>query len=331
MKRRDFVCLLGGMAAWPVVARAQQAGGLRRIGVLLGVAEGDTQAVGGLTEFTKALAQLGWTDGRNVRIDVRWGAADVGRMQTFAKELVGLKPDLLLVQTTPATAALQRETGSIPIVFVVVSDPVGSKFVASLPRPGGNITGFINIEGSVAGKWIEILKDLVPGAASLTLLYNPDTAPYIAYYLQPFEAAARASAIEPMAAPVHTGEDIERVIASLGERGRAGLVVAPDSFTQTRRNLDVIIAAAARHRVATIYPYRFCVAAGGLISYGIDTSDLYARAATYVDRILKGAKAADLPVQLPTKFELAVNLKTAKSLGLTMSREFLLLADEVIE
>jgi putative ABC transport system substrate-binding protein len=332
MRRRDFFTLLGGAAAaWPLTARAQQAGGMRRVGVLLGNSEGDAQAVAGLAAFNKALAGLGWVEGRNLHADYRWGAADVGRMQAYAKELVGLKPDLLVAQTTPATAALQRETKAIPIVFVVVSDPVGSGFVASLPRPGGTMTGFVNIEGSVAGKWIEILKDIAPAVSAAALLYNPDTAPYFTYYLEPFEAAARSSGIEPMATVVRTDDDIERAVARLANRGGAGLVLTPDSFLTTTHSVDLIVSLAARHRVPAIYPYRYFVAAGGLISYGTDNTDLYRRSATYVDRILKGAKPADLPVQLPTKFEMAVNLKAAQALGLNLSREFLLLADEVIE
>jgi putative tryptophan/tyrosine transport system substrate-binding protein len=332
MRRREFIALLGSAAAaWPLAARAQPAGGLRRIGVLLGGTEGDSQAVAGLATVKKALAELGWTDGRNIQLDYRWGGADVARTQAVAKELIALKPDLILSQTTPATAALQRQTRTIPIVFVVVSDPVGSGFVASFPRPGGNITGFVNIEGSVSGKWIEVLKDIVPGVNRATLLYNPDTATYFSYYLQPFEAAARSNAIEPIAAPVRATEDIERVVTGLGNRTDAGLVVMPDIFLQTARNRDLILSLAARTRVPTIYPYRYIVAAGGLISYGVDNADLWRRSAAYIDRILRGAKPADLPVQLPTKFELAVNLKTAAALGLNMSREFLLLADEVIE
>jgi putative ABC transport system substrate-binding protein len=330
MRRRDFITLLSGTAAaWPLAARAQQ--DMRRIGVLLAGTEGDPQSEAGFAAFTKALAALGWIEGRNIHVDHRWGAADIGRIQALAKELVGLKPDLLIGSATPTVAALQRETRTVPIVFVSVSDPVGSGFVASLPRPGGNITGFINIEGSVSGKWIEILKDLVPGTSSATLLYNPDTAPYFNYYLQSFEAAARSIGMQPMGAAVRTTEDIERIVASLGNRGGAGLAITPETFLMTKRNLDLVIAAAARHRVATIYPHRFCVDAGGLISYGVDIVDLWRRSAAYVDRILKGAKPADLPIQLPTKFELAVNLKTAIALGLSISREFLLLADEVIE
>jgi len=330
MRRREFITLLVGASAWPIAARAQRSG-LHRIGVLLANAKEDSQAVDGLAAFTKSLADLGWVDGRNIQIDERWGAADVGRMKAFAKELIGLKPDLLVGQATPATAALHNETHTIPIVFVIVSDPVGSGFVASLPHPGANITGFINIEGSISGKWIEILKDIVPGVSGAALLYNPDTAPYHDYYRQPFEAAARASGIEAMANPVRTAEEIERVITSLARRGGAGLVVMPDSFLLTRHNLDLIIALAARHRVPTIYPYRFAVAAGGLISYGTDNTDLWRRSATYVDRILKGATPADLPVQLPTKFDFAINLKTAKALGVTIPAILQTMADEVIE
>jgi putative ABC transport system substrate-binding protein len=330
MQRRDFIALLCGGAAWPFEVRAQQSGS-RRIGVLLGNAQEDSSTVDGLAAFAKSMAELGWMEGRNIQIDYRWGAADIDRMQAFAKELVGLKPDLLVAQTTPATAALQKETRTIPILFLIVSDPVGSGFVASLPRPGANITGFINIEGSISGKWIEILKDIVPGVSGAALLYNPDTAPYFEYYRQPFEVAARSSGIEAMPSPVHTAEDIERIVTSVAHRNGVGLVLMPDTFMVTKRNLDLVIALAARYRVPTVYPYRFCVEAGGLISYGTDNADLFRRSATYVDRILKGAKPADLPVQLPTKFDFAVNLKTAKALGLTISAILQATADEVIE
>jgi putative ABC transport system substrate-binding protein len=332
MQRREFITLLGGTAAaWPLAAQAQQDERMRRIGVLMGIAPGDVQAEAGLVAFKTALQEHGWAEGRNVRFDIRWGAANIDRMQAYAKELVGLRPDVILGQTTQAVAALQRETKSIPVVFVVVSDPVGSGFVASLPRPGGNITGFVNIESSLGGKWIEVLKDIVPRVTRASLMFNPETATYSAYYLRPFEAAARSQGIEPMAAPVRNDADIERVIASLGDSPTTGLVSMPDAFTATRRNLDLIVSLAARHRVPTIYPYRFMVVAGGLISYGIDTVDLYRRAPAYIDRILKGTKPADLPVQLPTRFELAVNLKTAKALGIEMPATLLGRADEVIE
>jgi putative tryptophan/tyrosine transport system substrate-binding protein len=332
MRRRAFLSVLGGaIAAWPLAAHAQQSGQKRRIGVLLGNAEGDTQAVAGLAAFKTALQELGWIDGRNIHIDYRFAAADVVRMQAFAKELVVLQPDLLVGQTTPVVAALQRETKTIPIVFIIVSDPVGSGFVASLPRPGGNITGFINIEASLGGKWIEILKEIVPRVTRAALIFNPETAPYFAFYQKPFEAAARSNGVEPIATPVHTAADIERFFESLGDGPDAGLVLPPDIFTSTKRNLDLITSLAARYRVPTIYPYRYMVDAGGLISYGIDNPDLYRRAPAYIDRILKGAKPADLPVQLPTKFELAINLKTAKALGIDMPATLLGRADEVIE
>jgi putative ABC transport system substrate-binding protein len=252
-------------------------------------------------------------------------------MQACAKELVVLQPDLLMGQTTPVVAALQRETKTIPIVFVIVSDPVGSGFVESLPRPGGNITGFINIEASLSGKWIEMLREIVPRVTRAAFLFNPDTAPYFAFYQQPFDVAARSNGIEPIATPVHSAADIERVFESLAGRPDTGLVLPPDIFTTTKANLALITSLAARARVPTIYPYRYMVAAGGLVSYGIDSADLYRRAPAYIDRILKGAKPADLPVQLPTKFELAINLKAAKALGIDIPATLLGRADEVIE
>jgi putative ABC transport system substrate-binding protein len=330
MRRREFITLVSGAAAaWPLAARAQQGGPVRRIGVLLGGAASDSPIAGGLAAFKAALGDLGWIDGRNIQIDYRFAAADVGRMHAMAKELVAPQPDLIVVHTTPSAAALQRETGTMPIVFVIVSDPVGSGFVASLPRPGGNMTGFINIEASLSGKWIEMLKEIVPRVGRAALMFNPETAPYFAFYQEPFEAAARSNGVEPVAAPVLTVTDIERVFESLAGRPDTGLVLIPDIFATTNTNL--ITSLAAQHRVPTIFPYRFMVAAGGLISYGIDSTDLWRRVPAYVDRILKGAKPADLPVQLPTKFELAINLKTAKAIGLDMPATMLGRADEVIE
>jgi putative ABC transport system substrate-binding protein len=332
MRRREFIALLSSAAAgWPLAVRAQQGGKMRRIGVLLGGAESDPQIVEGLAAFKTALGELGWIEGSNVQIDYRFAVADLERMRTFAKELVALRPDILVGQTTGVTAALQRETKTIPIVFLVVSDPVGSGFVESLPNPGGNITGFINIEASLSGKWIEMLKEIVPQVTRAAFMYNPTTAPYFAFYQQPFEAAARSNGIEPIAAPVHAAADIEHVFENYGNRSDTGLVLPPDVFTITRANLDLINTLAMRTRLPTIYPYRFMVTAGGLISYGIDNADLYRRAPAYVDRILKGARPADLPVQLPTKFELAVNLKTAKAMGIDIPPTLLGVADEVIE
>ena len=332
MQRREFITILGGAAAaWPLAVHAQQSGPVRRIGAMFGGAASDPQIVEGLVAFRAALAELGWIEGRNIQIDFRYAAADVDRMRIFAKELVALRPDVLVGHTTGVVAALKRETKTIPIVFFIVSDPVGSGFVESLPRPGGNITGFINIEASLSGKWIEILKEIVPRVARAALMYNPETATYIAFYQEPFEASARSNGIEPIAAPVRTTADIERVFGQIGNRSDTGLVLPPDVFVSTKVNLDLIASLAARTRLPTIYPYRYMVDAGGLISYGIDSTDLYRRAPVYVDRILKGAKPADLPVQLPTKFEMAVNLKTAKALGIEIPARLLGGADVVIE
>jgi len=331
MERRTFITLLGGTALWPVAVHAQQSGKMRRIGMLVGGADDDPQIVAGLAAFKTALEGLGWIEGRNIRTDIRFAAADVDRMGRLAKELVALQPDMLVGQTTAGTAALQRETKTIPIVFLIVSDPVGSGFVKSLPNPGGNITGFINIEASLSGKWVEILKEIMPRVTGAGLMFNPATAPYMAFYQRPFEAAARSSGIEPIVSPVHSAADIERVFDSLGNRPDTGLVMPPDVFTISKVNLDLIVSLAARKRLPTIYPYRYMVDTGGLISYGVDTVDIYRRASAYVDRILKGAKPADLPVQLPTKFEMAVNLKTAKALGIDIPATLLGGADEVVE
>jgi putative ABC transport system substrate-binding protein len=335
MDRRTFITLASGAAApcflWPLAARAQQSGRMRRIGVLMGGTESDTQSQAGIAALKSSLKELGWTDGSNIQIDIRWSAANVERMRELAKELVSLEPDLLFGHTTQPIAALQRATATIPILFVVVSDPVGSGFVASLPRPGGNITGFINIEASLGGKWIEVLKEILPNVTRAALMFNPDTAPYSRYYLEPFETAARFRGVEPMAAPVRTAADIERVIAGLGDHPDAGLAVMPDAALSTQANRALIVSLAERHRVPTIYPYRYWVNDGGLISYGIDQIDLYRRAPVYIDRILKGAKPAELPVQLPTRFEMAVNLRTSKTLGIEMPALLLARADEVIE
>ena len=326
MQRREFLTLLGGAALSPIAVGAQQPTGMRRLGVLLADVEGDPPAVAELAAFEKALRDFGWADGRNIRIDKRWGAVDVVRIKTLARELIRLRPDVILAASTSVTAALHGETGTIPIVFVSVSDPIGSGFVASLPRPGGNITGFINIEGSLSGKWIEMLKDIEPGIRRAALLFNPETATYFEYYQQSFEAAARSSAIEPIMAAARNAGDIERIVTSLGNGASAGLVVTPD--TSMRRNRDLIVSLAARYRVPTIYSSRSNVAAGGLISYGIDQTDLYRRAATYVDRILKGANPAELPVEQPTRFQLVINLKAAKALGLEVPQTLLAIADK---
>jgi putative tryptophan/tyrosine transport system substrate-binding protein len=329
VKRREFITLLGGAAMWPTGVRAQRTERMRRIGVLVGSAESDPESMPRVTTFERGLTELGWVSGRNVLIDYRWAAGEPANMQALAKELVERQPDVLLASSTPVVAALGRETGTIPIVFVVVSDPVGSGFIKSLSRPGGNMTGFINIESSLGGKWLELLKELAPRISRVAVMFNPETAPHAEYYVRPFEVAASSLAVKPSTVPVRSVTDIEQAIFDLGRAPASGLIVLPDTFTTVHRR--VIISAAANSNVPAIYPFRYMAGDGGLISYGVDLIDLYRRAAPYVDRILKGGKPADLPVQQPTQFEFAINLKTAKALGLEVPPTLLARADEVIE
>jgi putative ABC transport system substrate-binding protein len=332
MHRRSFLTLLGGgaAAAWPRVARAQQSERVRRVGVLTSYDENDAAPNGWLSGFKRALAELGWTEGRNVRMDVRWTTGSVDRAGLYAKELVGLQPDVILAESTPQTAALQRESRSIPIVFVLVSDPIGSGFVDSLPRPGGNITGFSNHDPTMGGKWLELLTEIAPGIKRVAAMYNPDTAPYVgSYYLPSFEAAARTFKLEPITAPIHNDGEIELAITSLAREPGGGLVLMPDGFVFAHRAM--IISLATRNNVPSVNNSQDFVRDGGLLSYGADTADLYRRAAPYVDRILRGARPAELPVQLPVKFAMALNAKTAKALGLTVPASILVRADEVIE
>ena len=330
MRRRDFITLLGGaMAAWPLGAHAQQREQIRRIGVLSSLAETDLEAQTWDAAFRKQLDELGWADGRNLHIEYRWGAGSVERMQLFAKELIRVNPEVILSFSTPATAALQAETHTIPIVFAAASDPVGSGFVASLTNPGGNITGFINLEASLSGKWLELVHEVAPHVSRVAFLFNPNTAPFAQYYLDSFRSAASALAVEAIEASVHSIAEVEAVMAKLGREAGAGLVVMSDTFLVFNR--ERIYSLAERNRLPTIYPYRFFVTEGGLMSYGVDFAVLFRGAATYVDRILRGAKPDELPVQLPTKFELVINLKTAKALGLTVPPSLLATANEVIE
>jgi putative tryptophan/tyrosine transport system substrate-binding protein len=330
MKRREFITLLGGAAAWPVAARAQPSGRVRRIGVLMGYGEADPDAKADLATFVRGLSDLGWSDGRNLRMDVRWTAGNVDRARVVAKELVDQQPDVILAHATPQTAALQRETRTIPIVFVVVSDPIGSGFVVGLPRPGGNITGFVPWEPSMGGKWLQLLTEIAPDVTRVAAIFNPDTAPYVtSIYLPSFEAAARSLRLEPIAAPVHGDAEIESIITSLAREPRGAFVSMPDSFTFVHR--APMILQAARNNVPAIYQTSFFARDGGLLSYGTDEADVFRRAAPYVDRILRGENPADLPIQLPTKFEMAITLKTAKALGLTVPPSLLAIADEVIE
>jgi putative ABC transport system substrate-binding protein len=327
MRRREFIAGLGSAAAWPVVARAQQSERMRRIGVLVPGDENDPLWKPRLSAFTQALADLGWTDGRNVRMDLRWGGGDINRMRAFAQELVGLHPDIIVTNTTPTTAAVQRETHTIPIVFATVADPVASGIVARLDRPSGNVTGFANGEATLGGKWLELLSEIAPGLKRAAIMFNPDTAP-VSAFMPSFETAARSLKVVPITAPVHSDVEIETAIIALGREPGGGLVVMPDVFMETHR--VPIIVAAARNNIPAVYdtPY---ARDGGLLSFGVDRVDLFRRAASYVDRILRGAKPAELPVQFPTKFDMVLNLKTAKALGLAIPPSILLRADEVIE
>jgi putative ABC transport system substrate-binding protein len=329
MRRRDFITLVGGATTWPLAAHAQQPEKIHRIGVLSSLAETDPEAQAWDAAFRKRLIELQWIDGRNVHIDYRWGAGSVDRMQQFAKELVRLNPDVLVTISTPATAALQAETRTIPIVFAWVSDPVGSRFVSSLANPGGNITGFINIEASVIGKWLTLMREIAPQVSRIGFLFNPQTAPFAQYYLYTFRSAAAALAIEAIDAPVHSTEEVEAFMTKLGREAGAGLVIMSDTSMNVYRK--TIYSLAERYRLPAIYPYRFFVTEGGLMSYGIDVADLLRGAASYVDRILRGEKPSELAVQQPTKFELVINAKTAKALGLTIPQTLLATADELIE
>jgi putative tryptophan/tyrosine transport system substrate-binding protein len=329
MKRREFITLLGGgAAAWPLAARAQQTERMRHIGVLMGYAESDQEAQAWVAAFQEGLQKLGWVGGR--RINTRWAPpGDAESRQRFAKELVALQPDLILSYNTPTTTALLQQTRTIPIVFVSVSDPVGSGFVASFQRPSGNVTGFTNIEPTMAGKWLELLKEIAPRVNRVAFLFNPATAPYNEYYLNSFKAAAASFAMEAIAAPVHNRSELESVVAALARVPNGGLIAMTDSFLNVHR--AEIISLAARYRLPAVYAYRFFTELGGLLSYGNDPLDNLRRAATYADRILKGAEPSELPVQAPVKFELVINLKTAKALGLDVPLQLQHRADEVIE
>jgi putative tryptophan/tyrosine transport system substrate-binding protein len=330
MKRRDFITLLGGAAAWPLAAQAQQPERIRRIGVLMGLPENDPDTDARLAGFREALERLGWLEGHNIRIDYRFTPAGA-QAPVRAKELVALQPDVILANSTPVTAALQRETRTIPIVFTAVTaDPIGEGFVTSLARPGGNVTGLLLFETSVNGKWLAMLKEIAPRLARAAFVVNPKTAPYYVYHLRAAEAAASSLGIELVFSPIgNTAAEIEGAIESFARVPNGGLVLLPDTNSNLHR--DLIIALAARYRLPAVYSDCFFVAAGGLMCYSTNRSDQFRQAASYIDRILRGAKPADLPVQAPTKYETVVNLKTAKALGLTVPSGLLVAADEVIE
>jgi putative tryptophan/tyrosine transport system substrate-binding protein len=328
MRRREFIAGLGSAAAWPLVARAQQGDRMRRVGVLMAGDENDPPMKSYVSALTQGLADLGWTVGRNVQMELRWYGDNINRSRALARELVGLQPDIILVNTTPATIAVRLETRAIPIVFVNVADPVAQHIVARLDRPSGNITGFAGFEASLAGKWLELLSEIAPGLKRAAIMFNPDTLPAPGY-MPSIETAARSLKVEQVITPVRSDAEIESIIMDLGREPGGGLVVMPGAFPAAHR--APIILTAARNNVPAVYPRSYFARDGGLLSYGVDPVDPHRRAASYVDRILRGEKPGDLPVQFPTKYEMVVNLKTAKALGLTVPQSILLRADEVIE
>ena len=328
MKRRDFITVLGGAAAgWPIAVRAQQPDDMRRIGVLVGLAENDANMIARLTALRQGLARRGWLEGRNIRIDYRYAPAGADA-QTLAKELVASQPDLIVAHTITLAAALQRESRTTPIVFVSLADPIGAGFIASLARPGGNMTGLTTFEAGIAGKWCSMLKEVAPRIKRAAFLANPEIGTYD-FYLRAAQAPAAALAIELVPCPVKSVTEITNEMQDFARVSDSGLIVPPDVFTVSHSNL--IIALAARHRLPAVYAFGYLVSAGGLMSYGTDRVDEMRQAASYVDRILRGDRPSDLPVQAPTRFETVINLKTAKALGLTFPAGLLLAADEVIE
>jgi putative ABC transport system substrate-binding protein len=330
MRRRKFIFgIVTAAAVWPIPALGQRTHKVAKIGVLMGGAETDPSQKADIAALAQALQKLGWADGRTVQVNYRFGAGDPDKMRAFAKELVGLKPDVIVGDSTAGVLALARETKSIPVVFVMVADPVGSGFVASFARPGGNFTGFSNFVPSLAGKWVELLKELAPRVERIALLYKPETAPFAGSYLTESGVAAKSLGVTVIPLPVRDISEMERLIATLGSGPQAGLVALPDIFTYANR--ERIITLAAQYRIPAVHYHHAFPAHGGLMSYGVNVPDLFRRAAAYVDRILRGEKPTDLAVQAPTRFELIINRKTAKALGLNVSPHLLVRADEVIE
>ena len=328
MRRRAFISLLGGAATWPLAARAQQGESMRRIGVLMSTSADDPEGHARLGAFQQGLQQSGWTIGRNVRIDSRWPAGDSERLRRYAAELVALSPDVILATGSAAAGPLLQATRTVPVVFVIVPDPVGAGFVNSLSRPGGNATGFIQFEYGISGKWLELLKQIAPGVTRAAILRDPAISAGIGQF-GAIQAVAPSLGVEVSPVNVRDADEIERAIGDFARSANAGLIITGSALAVVHRHL--IITLAAKHRLPAVYFQRTLVADGGLISYGADGIDQYRRAVGYVDRILKGEKPADLPVQMPTKYELVINLKTAKALGLEIPSSVLARADEVIE
>jgi putative ABC transport system substrate-binding protein len=326
IRRREFIFLLGYAAAWPLAARAQQPDRVRRVGVLMGISD-DPEGQARIAVFRQALQALGWTEGRNVQFIYRWSAGDAEHARPFAKELLDLRSDVILANSTPVAIAVRDATQTTPTVFVQVSDPVTAGVVQSLERPGGNLTGFTNFEPSIANKWLELLKGVAPNIMRVAYLFNPDTAPL--FYAKAVETGAPSLSIRPFAAAVHNTAEMERTIEQFAREPDGALLVLPDLFTATNR--QSIITLAARHRLPAVYPARYFVASGGLMSYGVEMLETYRQAASHVDRILRGERPSDLPVQQPTNFELVINLKTVKALGVTVPPSLLTRANEVIE
>jgi putative tryptophan/tyrosine transport system substrate-binding protein len=330
VRRRDFIkVIVGSAAAWPLAARAQQGEGVRRIGVLMARKIDDPEGQKQFAALREGLAERGWSEGKTFHIEARWRVGDAAETLKFAHELVRSKSEVLVAYATPSLVAMRQVTSTIPIVFVSVADPVGQGFVPSLARPGGNITGFSAEEASMGGKWLELLKELAPRVKRIAIIYNPETAPYGPMFVPAMQAAAPRMAVALSISPVHTVAEIEQVVAGAGREPGGGLIVLPDSFTSDLR--QQVVALTAKHHLPAMYAVRFFVTGGGLISYGIDRVDMFHRTADYVDRILRGASPVELPVQQPTKFELAINLKTAKALGLDVPLQLQQRADEVIE
>ncbi len=329
MRRREFIRLLGGTLAAQAIPASAQELRVRTVGVLMGFAN-DAEAKARVEAFEQSLESEGWSVGQNLRIEYRYAEGDSARMQALAKELVEPKPDCVLGQSTPVTAVLMQATRTIPIVFVAVSDPIGSGFVASMARPGGNITGFTVLHASIAGKYLEILKEMVPQLARAAIMYNPNSVPGGGtFFSRPFIESATKLKVQPITAEVHDRSEIENAVMKLGRESGSGLILVPDNFMSVHR--DPVISLTAQFRIPAIYPYRYFAEAGGLVSYGVDAIDQFRRASEYVSRILRGAKPADLPVQAPTKFELVINLRTAKALGLVIPKILLAGANQLIE